>query len=181
LICQHCSAVNKNKFTLLTHTYALLFPPVFSWLPGGGGSHPGPCVSLPAAKGLICSATLTLRLQPENRPSPTGGHPFLKKKEVTGRKVGKLNTVALDGHPAKSFSPIQMLISLLTVIGRQSSCFKASGFWTLFSTFSVMKGKHCKIPALLNKTCRWPGAKHCHAMNKCLIIICSMTTGPDLK
>jgi len=89
LICQHCSAVNKNKFTLLTHTYALLFPPVFSWLPGGEGSHPGPCVSLPAAKGLICSATLTLRLQPENRPSPTGGHPFLKKKRSHGEKSWK--------------------------------------------------------------------------------------------
>lgn len=105
----------------------------------------------------------------------------LKKKNSRRRKVGKLNTVALDGHPTKSFSPIQMLISLLTVIGRQSSCFKASGFWSLFSTFSVMKGKHCKIPALLNKTCRWPGAKHCHATNKCLMIICSITIGPDLE
>ncbi len=181
LICQHWSAEYKTKFTLLTLVcFALssgfLMTPrrrrLSSWSlcksPCGGGlnllCHFNP---LPPAVEQACSNGWS-----SSQPPNTS----LNKKKERGRKVGKLNTVVLDGHPAKSFSPIQMLISLLTVIGRQSSCFKASSFWSLFSTFSVMKGKHCKIPALLNKTCRWPGAKHCHATNKC-----SITIDPDLE
>lgn len=41
--------------------------------------------------------------------------------------------------------------------------------------FKIMKGKHTEIPTLLNKTFKWPRANYCHAMNKCLMVICSIT------